>query len=292
MKNYGKSAMSRIFCLAGIFSTLALGQQIGFYQSYSWDQPSGNFYGYSQATADYSTGYYYSVCTEMILWQTPGSYSISDQSCDATDAEVNWYTTVSTSPVSVELESANLVEMDYYDSQFEDPCGDYCSYYWDAYEANFIDGGQYGEPGQYWYLPGPPGVPYPDNLWTYTYADDATCTCSGVNPGDQPITAPVCPNTTSYGLVNSDGLFAASYTCNLSSSSSCNTPGTSGDVTATLTSCNIQAGVSATQHVYYSGPAHSGGGGTVTPGFSLVLIPKTGSNVVSTCNSRITISCP
>jgi hypothetical protein len=151
------------FCASVLLGSMALGQEIGGYMSYSWDQASGDFYAYSQLTADYSTAYYYSLCAGMALVQTPDSgspvYSSSSTSCSGTgDEEVSWYTTVTTAPVVLDLEGEDEISMDYYASQFEE-C-DY-GYYWDAYEAAFLDGETYGGPENF-YLPGPPGQGVPE----------------------------------------------------------------------------------------------------------------------------------
>jgi hypothetical protein len=92
MRDHVARIILRFFCLGlALLGSSAQGQQAGIYLSYSWDQPSGDFYGYAEATGDYASDYYYGYCAEIGLWQTPGSFSNSSENCSNTDAVVNWY---------------------------------------------------------------------------------------------------------------------------------------------------------------------------------------------------------
>jgi hypothetical protein len=42
--------------------SLACAQEVATSMSYSWDQPSGDFYAYAQSTLDYASSYYYYAC--------------------------------------------------------------------------------------------------------------------------------------------------------------------------------------------------------------------------------------
>jgi hypothetical protein len=156
--------------LAGVaIAASAYAQQFSAYLSSSFDQPSGSAYAYAQTTADYSTGYYYTVCTGIIAQGERDGYT-SDQwdeyensnslTCDATDAEVSWSFSVPTSTIYIEFFGQHYEDVDYYVYQFDPSCGYDCYYYWDAYEFSVlgIPNGSNEGGGATIYLPGPPAV--------------------------------------------------------------------------------------------------------------------------------------
>lgn len=156
--------------LVGVtFAAFAHAQQFGVYLSSSFDQPSGSAYAYAQTAADYSTGYYYTVCTAIIALGQRDGYTVdqwdeyensNSLTCDATNAEVSWSFTVPTSTIYIEFFGQHYEDVDYYVYQFDPYCGYDCYYYWDAYEFSIlgIPNGTNEGGGSAIYLPGPPAV--------------------------------------------------------------------------------------------------------------------------------------
>jgi hypothetical protein len=136
--------------------SLACAQEVTTSMSYSWDQPSGDFYAYAQSTLDHASSYYYYVCVYVDLGQSStDSFTFAPSSCDDEDAEVNWYTSVDTStPLTIDLESENDVYMNYYADQFEEGWPD--GYCWDAYQVSYFDGTVDESGGTDYFLPGRP----------------------------------------------------------------------------------------------------------------------------------------
>jgi hypothetical protein len=90
-----------VLCGGVLVASTGFGQQVGIYLSMDWNQETGDVAATAQATADYSTAYYYNLCTSIFLVQTVDTgdqyYSYSTTACDSSDAEVDWNTTVTTS---------------------------------------------------------------------------------------------------------------------------------------------------------------------------------------------------
>src|SRR5580658_283164 len=132
------SRLNRLFCLGFVISSLACAQEATTSLSYTWDQPTGDFYATAQATLDYNSSYYYYVCVYIDLWQSStDSFTYTSGVCDDEDAEQDWDTSVDTStPLTIDLESENDIYMNYYADQFGDWPDGYC---WDAYQAYYFD---------------------------------------------------------------------------------------------------------------------------------------------------------
>ncbi len=64
------SKLNRLYCLGFVISSLACAQEGTTSLSYTWDQPTGDFYATAQATLDYDSSYYYYVCVYLDLWQS------------------------------------------------------------------------------------------------------------------------------------------------------------------------------------------------------------------------------
>ena len=281
--------------------TLACAQEVTTSMTYDWDQPSGDIYVHAESTLDYDSSYYYFVCVGIDLFQTPGSYSGTENTCDYTDAVVDWYTTVSTDPITLDIESENYVWMNYYADQFAEgwPDGD-C---WDAYQANYFNGFIDESGGTDYTLPGLPSVGVGDQYFTYyEFTEDSSCACGTLSPTSGTTNLSSCPVGTAQPLASVSGNFqqyANSSNCVLLSSSTCllNTDsrgifGTGGG-SAVSSGCAVNfSGSYIIQNVQFTITASSGTG-HIEPYFTLVMAPKTGSSVTKSCPySDQTINCP
>lgn len=156
--------------LAGLsvaFALCANAQEFGLYLSSSFNQSTGDAYAFAETTADYSTGYYYTVCTAIIATGQRDGYnpnqwdsyiSSSTLTCDYTDAEVSWPFSVPTDTIYIGFYGQHYEYVDYYVYQFDPYCWLDCDLSWDAYGFSLLgvgDGTLHGY-GTYFYLPGPP----------------------------------------------------------------------------------------------------------------------------------------
>jgi hypothetical protein len=297
------SRLNRLFCLGFVISSLACAQEATTSLSYTWDQPTGDFYATAQATLDYNSSYYYYVCVYIDLWQSStDSFTYTSGVCDDEDAEQDWDTSVDTStPLTIDLESENDIYMNYYADQFGDWPDGYC---WDAYQAYYFDDFTDESGAAEYDFEGPPGqgipIPY---IPLFQYAQQTSCGCTLTPSSPQSVNASMCPLTGPTNLGPNAGNFGVAYVTSSCSvvSGTCLTPSVTtsvpGDLTASSTYCNVNT-LTQTQTVQYSGPKNSkgagGGGDQVSVNFSLTLLPlhSTGE-VTTTCGATVvTVNCP
>ncbi|HEX5431325.1 MAG TPA: hypothetical protein VFW83_05130 [Bryobacteraceae bacterium] len=265
-----------ICALAGLVSPSARGQEASEYVSYSWDEPTGDVYVYSEASGDYSTSYYYSICTTNAVWWNGSSAYNNYPVCGITDVQQELYANVGDSGW-ISPTGYFVMTMDYYASQFDPECG--CDgYYWDAYNAEFLDGQTY-DYAETWYLPGPPGTPLPEEQFTSTvdlYVSDCDFT---ISPGS--ISSNYCHDPTLQ-----DQIFQANVSPNLTQclpvSGDCSAGNPSGDISMGSPSqtCHIED-YAITADAYYYGPS-SGNTGHIDLGFSLSLASTNHSHTQTT----------
>jgi hypothetical protein len=293
--------LNRLFCLGFVISSLACAQEATTSLSYTWDQPTGDFYATAQATLDYDSSYYYYVCVYIDLWQSStDTFTYTSGVCDDEDAEQDWDTSVTNdSDITIDLESENDIYMDYYADQFGDWPDGYC---WDAYQAYYFSGDVNEFGGADYNFAGPPGLGVGDAYSPiYVYAEASTCDCGTISPstgGTFPQSS--CP-ISSQILANGTGLFqqaANSPSCVIQSASSCTYEATGifssgGSGSVTVSNCGVDVSGAHAQANYTFSISGSSGSGNVDPVFTIVLQPPTGSNFSRSCSSSIqTISCP
>jgi hypothetical protein len=288
--------VNRLFCLGFVISSLACAQEATTSLSYTWDQPTGDFYATAQATLDYNSSYYYYVCVYIDLWQSStDTFTYTSGVCDDEDAEQDWYTSVSGFPVTIDVESENDIYMDYYASQYSGGYPD--GYCWDAYQAYYFDDFTDESGAADYDFDGPPGQGIPITYiplfeFAETYACDFTVSTStftsqycGASVETMPFSV-----TMSYPACTSMILHDSNTDYN-----NCSVGTPSGDIELDYVDyyppplvpwvCHIINGTGASGSAYILGPSYGTSGG-VPVTFSLtfygqVAIPRSGTTTVN-----------